>query len=111
VKEGVVHVQPPVEVLQRMLTVRIHLDDTDGENGALRVIAGTHQMGRLTSEQISELREERAETLCVAAAGDALLMRPLLLHASGRSTNDRQRRVLHIEYAATELPGGLAWHD
>jgi hypothetical protein len=109
VKEGVVHVQPPVEALERMLTVRVHLDDADGENGALRVIAGTHQMGRLTPEQIAKLREERAETLCTAAAGDALLMRPLLLHASGRSINDRPRRVLHIEYAATELPGGLAW--
>jgi hypothetical protein len=51
VKEGVPHVQPPVEVLQRMLTVRVHLDDADGENGALRVMAGTHQLGRVKSEE------------------------------------------------------------
>lgn len=109
VKEGVPHVQPPVEVLGRMLTVRIHLDHADGENGALRVITGTHQLGRLSAEQISALREEREETLCAAAAGDALLMRPLLLHASGRSTSDRPRRVLHLEYAGEDLPSGLAW--
>ena len=109
VKEDVPHVQPPAEVLERMLTVRIHLDEADGENGALRVIAGTHQLGRLSAEQIATLREERGETLCAAAAGDALLMRPLLLHASGRSTSDRPRRVLHIEYAGEELPGGLTW--
>ena len=109
VKEGVPHVQPPTEVLQRMLTVRIHLDDADGENGALRVVAGTHLLGRLSAEQIVSLREERGETLCASAAGDALLMRPLLLHASGRSTSDRPRRVLHLEYAGGELPGGLVW--
>ena len=109
VKEGVPHVQPPAEVLQRMLSVRIHLDDADGENGALRVIAGTHRLGRLSAEQIAALRAEREETLCVAAAGNALLMRPLLLHASGRSTRDRPRRVLHLEYAGRDLPGGLTW--
>ena len=111
VKEDVPHVQPPAEVLERMLTVRIHLDEADGENGALRVIAGTHQLGRLSAEQIATLREERGETLCAAASGDALLMRPLLLHASGRSTSERPRRVLHIEYAGQELPGGLEWRE
>lgn len=111
VKEGVPHVQPPVEVLQRMLTVRIHLDDADVENGALRVFAGTHRLGRLSAEQVDALRAEREETLCVASAGDALLMRPLLLHASGRSTSDRPRRVLHLEYAVEELPGGLEWRE
>lgn len=110
-KEGVPHVQPPATVLERMLTVRIHLDDADERNGALRVIAGSHQFGRLGVDQVAKLREERSETLCTAAAGDALLMRPLLLHASGRSTNDRPRRVLHLEYAGQSLPGGLKWQE
>ena len=101
--------QPPVEVLERMLTVRIHLDDADERNGALRVIPDSHRLGRLNADQIAGLREERDETLCAAAAGDALLMRPLLLHASGRSTNDRPRRVLHLEYAGHDLPSGLEW--
>lgn len=111
VKEGVPHVQPPAAVLERMLTVRIHLDNADGENGALRVVAGTHLLGRLSAEQIVSLRAKRGETLCAAAAGDALLMRPLLLHASGRSTNERPRRVLHLEYAGEELSGGLEWRE
>ncbi|WP_428306279.1 phytanoyl-CoA dioxygenase family protein [Lacipirellula sp.] len=111
VKEGVPHVQPPAEVLERMLTVRVHLDDADAENGALRVIPGTHREGRLDAEQIEAARRERAEAICTARAGDALLMRPLLLHASGRSTSERPRRVLHIEYAGWELPHGLAWFD
>ena len=109
VKEGVPHVQPPAEVLERMLTVRVHLDDADAENGALRVIGGTHLAGRLDAEQIETVRREREETICTARAGDALLMRPLLLHASGRSTSERPRRVLHLEYAAESLPYGLRW--
>jgi ectoine hydroxylase-related dioxygenase (phytanoyl-CoA dioxygenase family) len=111
VKEGVPHVQPPAEVLERMLTVRVHLDDADAENGALRVIGGTHLAGRLDAEQIKAARRERVEMICTAQAGDALLMRPLLLHASGRSASDRSRRVLHLEYAAEALPHGLRWQS
>lgn len=110
-KEGVPHVQAPVELLDCMITVRLHLDDTDAANGALRVLPGSHRLGRLSSERIREFRAQQPEVLCAAAAGDALLMRPLLLHASGRSISARHRRVLHIEYAAFSLPAGLEWHE
>lgn len=111
VKDGVPHVQPPVELLERMLTVRLHLDDADESNGALRVLPATHRLGRISTERIGKLRSEKPEVLCTASAGDALLMRPLLLHASGRSTSLRHRRVLHIEYAAFNLPSRLRWHE
>lgn len=110
-KDGIPHVQPPVECLERMLTVRIHLDDTDESNGALRVLPGSHRLGRLSPGRIQQQRREVPEALCTASAGDALLMRPLLLHASGRSTSDRHRRILHLEYAGFALPAGLDWHD
>jgi hypothetical protein len=103
-KEGIPHVQPPVELLEQMLTVRLHLDDADETNGALRVLPGSHRLGRLTSPRIQELRSTGTEVLCSAAAGAALLMRPLLLHASGRSTSPRHRRILHLEYAAFAYP-------
>ncbi len=111
VKEGVPHVQPPVELLEQMLIVRIHLDDADESNGALRVLPGSHRLGRLSAEQIQKLRAQGPEHLCAARAGDALLMRPLLLHASSRSTSAKHRRVLHIEYAAFPLPAELQWHE
>ena len=107
VKDGVPHVQPPVGLLEQMLTVRLHLDDADESNGALRVLPGSHRLGRLSSGQIQGLRVQQADVLCTVPAGDALLMRPLLLNASGRSTRQRHRRVLHIEYAAFTLPGEL----
>lgn len=110
-KDGIPHVQPPVDLLQQMLTIRLQLDDADEASGALRVLPGTHRLGRLSSERIQELRAQQLDFLCVASAGDALLMRPLLLHASSRSTSTRHRRVLHIEYAGFTLPPGLQWHE
>jgi hypothetical protein len=111
VKEGVPHVQPPVGLLEQMLSVRLHLDDTDATNGALRVLPGTHLLGRLNAEAIRRCRETCKEVSCEAKAGDALLMRPLLLHASSHSTSQRRRRVLHIEFAGFDLPTLLEWHE
>ena len=109
-KDGVVHVQPPVELLQDMITLRLHLDDTDESNGALKVLPGSHVHGRLAAADIERLRGSIPEEICRAQRGDALLMRPLILHASGRSTSDRHRRILHIEYAGNDLPDGLHWN-
>lgn len=109
VKDGLPHVQPPAELLERMVTLRLHLDDADAENGALRVLLGTQALGKLDSDRIQSLRIEIPEHLCAAKAGDVLLMRPLLLHASGKSTSTRHRRILHIEFADFDLPGGLQW--
>ena len=87
------------------------MDDTDESNGALRVLPGSHQLDRLSAERISELRSEQPEFICTAHAGDVLLMRPLLLHASSRSAKPGHRRILHIEYAAFSLPAILDWHE
>ncbi len=112
VKEGIPHVQPPVELLEQMLTIRLHLDDADETNGALKVISGSHRSGRLSADAIAAFREGEDEVLCRAKAGDLLLMRPLLLHASGRTGSDnRQRRILHIEYCGVDLPDGLEWAE
>jgi hypothetical protein len=110
-KDGVPHVQAPVELLEQMLTVRLHLDDCDETNGALRVIPGSHSYGRLSAERIEQLREQNSEFVCRVSAGDALVMSPLLLHASSRSLSTRHRRVLHIEYASFSLPAELQWNE
>lgn len=108
-KEGTQHVQPPVALLENMLTIRLHLDDTDETNGALRVIPGSHRSGRLSSSQIQQITANSQESMCMAPQGAALLMRPLILHASSRSTGTRRRRVIHLEYACTPLDAGLEW--
>ena len=111
VKEGVCHVLPPPEILARMVTVRLHLDSCDARNGALQVIPGSHRRGRLTDEEVDQARAEATPTVISAGEGDVLLMRPLLLHASSACIENRPRRVVHLEYAAEELPGALQWHS
>jgi ectoine hydroxylase-related dioxygenase (phytanoyl-CoA dioxygenase family) len=109
IKDGLVHVQPPVSVLERMVTLRLHLDDCGLENGPLQVIPKSHNAGRLTGQQISACREREKSIACVVPRGGALLMRPLLLHASSPATTPLHRRVVHLNFASDPLPGGLEW--
>ena len=106
-KAGWVAVQPPVPVLENTVTIRLHLDDCDATNGALKVVPGSHLGGVVPAETIAS--HTTAATVCAVPAGGAMLMKPLLLHASNRSTSDRPRRVIHLEFSTVELPAGLAW--
>ena len=107
-KGNVIHVQPPDSIMARVLAIRIHLDDCPADNGALRVMPGSHRHGYLTSEQSSGLLS-RPEAICAASKGDVLLMRPLLLHSSSPSHSAQQRRVIHLEFASDDLPQPLEW--
>jgi ectoine hydroxylase-related dioxygenase (phytanoyl-CoA dioxygenase family) len=109
-KDGVHHVQAPREILERMLTVRLHLDDCGLENGPLRVLPGTHTQGWLDTELIDRCKRDIQEQVCIAGRGGAVLMRPLLLHASSKATKPGHRRVLHLEFAAGDFPGGLRFY-
>ncbi|HVA51674.1 MAG TPA: phytanoyl-CoA dioxygenase family protein [Pirellulales bacterium] len=110
VKDGVPHVQPPAEVLERMLAVRIHLDDCGQRDGPLRVIPRSHGSGRLSAAAIEQWKQTGQERACCVPQGGALLMRPLLLHSSSAADHPGHRRVIHLEFASGELPGGLEWH-
>lgn len=110
VKQGVVHVQPPAQVLESMVTLRVHLDDCDEDNGPLRVLPGSHRHGRLNDGEIERCRMECREVTCLVPCGGVVMMRPLLLHASSPAEKPRHRRVIHIEYASSLLPEGLKWH-
>lgn len=102
-KEGVIHCQPPVEVLQNSVAVRIHLDDCGEDNGPLRVIPGSHRHGFFEDHTLAE-----PKTL-TCRAGDVILMKPLTLHASSKSEAPTHRRVIHIEFCSVHLDGGLRW--
>ncbi|HUA65670.1 MAG TPA: phytanoyl-CoA dioxygenase family protein [Alphaproteobacteria bacterium] len=111
IKDEIVHVQPPRGILEGMATVRLHLDDCNASNGALRVVAGSHVEGKLDAAKIGMLSATENVRVCEIPRGGALLMRPLLLHASSPAENPSHRRVLHIEYATEELPNGLKWFE
>jgi len=100
---------PPVSILENVLTLRVHLDDCRSDNGPLRVLPGSHRHGWI-EDNLDDWKSNVQEVCCEADAGSVVAMRPLLLHASSASESPGHRRVLHIEYAADKLPGGLQWH-
>ncbi|HYK49764.1 MAG TPA: phytanoyl-CoA dioxygenase family protein [Terriglobales bacterium] len=110
IKAGVPHVQPPASVMANMLAIRLHLDESHSGNGPLRVIPGSHNAGCLTADEI-EAWKERPSVTCIVPKGGALLIRPLLVHASSSCAMPQPRRVVHLEFALDDLPDGLEWHD
>lgn len=109
VKQQQFAVQPPLAILERNFTIRIHLDDTDNDNGALKVIPKSHLKGIYRPETIDWNIEE--EVVCEVESGGVMLMKPLILHSSGRTTNGQKRRVIHIEFSDVDLPKGLQWSE
>jgi len=93
-----------------ILAIRLHLDERGLDNGPLRVVPGSHRQGRLSAEQIASWPKENSVT-CIVPKGGALVMRPLLLHASSACTIPQSRRVIHLEFASADLPQGLIWHE
>ena len=104
------HLGDPERVdTEQLDTTYAHLDDCDPDNGALRVIPGSHVRGRLAPADIDALVSNGEEAVCASPAGGALVMRPLLLHASSPAKTPRHRRIVHLDYANVELPNGLEW--
>lgn len=113
-KDGAPHVQPPLQLLQNMVAVRLHLDDCTSENGPVKVIPGSHRHGKLSGEAIDAWRAKRDEIECTVDRGGVLAFHSLLLHASAPAIKPAHRRVVHIEYvseASAILPAGLAWNE
>ncbi|QQP96352.1 phytanoyl-CoA dioxygenase family protein [Lysobacter enzymogenes] len=109
-KQGGHFVQPPAELLERLLAVRLHLDPCGPGDGPLRVVPGSHRHGRLDAAAAAALRASQGETACTAQRGDLLIMRPLLLHASSKATRPQgRRRVLHFLYGPREPGYALHW--
>jgi ectoine hydroxylase-related dioxygenase (phytanoyl-CoA dioxygenase family) len=105
VKQGQFAVQPPLTILDNIYTIRIHLDDTDENNGALKIVPGSHAKGIYRPETINWNIE--TETTCAVPAGGIMIMKPLLLHSSARTVNNNRRRVIHIEFSNTQLTAPL----
>lgn len=108
VKAGVLYAHAPAWALERVVALRVHLDDSSADNGPLRVIPNSHRQGRLTSAAIVQLTATTVGVECLSSSGGVVAMRPLIVHASSKSAIDAPRRVLHIEYVTdTQLAPGI----
>ena len=108
-KEGQHYVQAPTELLEKLVAVRVHLDDCGLENGPLRVVPHSHREGRLDGTATRKLRTTEGEVVCAIPKGNALLFRPLLLHASSKAKRPGRRRVLHFLFGPLSPGYGLRW--
>jgi ectoine hydroxylase-related dioxygenase (phytanoyl-CoA dioxygenase family) len=108
-KQNQFAVQPPKEILENNFTIRIHIDKTTKENGALKVLNKSHKNGIVRIENIEF--ENEIETICEVEKGGIMIMKPLLFHASNKTTNNERRRVIHIEFSNKKLPNELEWSE
>jgi hypothetical protein len=108
-KHGALHVAPPFEVLARMVTLRLHLDDVPATNAPLLIAPGSHRLGRIAEGDVPAVVKRCGVATCIAATGDIWLYATPILHASGVATDPGHRRVLQVDYASMDLPGGLRW--
>jgi hypothetical protein len=109
VKDDVVHVEPPFDIIEGMITIRAHLDDCPDENAPLLIVPGSHRLGRVAAERTAEVAREHGHAPCLAGAGDLWIYATSIVHASERAQSPRRRRVLQVDYANMNLPGGLQW--
>lgn len=108
-KDGAIHAEPPYDLLRRMVTLRAHLDDCDAENAPLLIALGSHDLGRIPVADVPAVAQKLDAIACLADRGDIWAYVTTILHGSQRAARPRRRRVLQVDYAAEDLPGGLEW--
>jgi len=109
-KDGLIQVEPPFDILERMVTLRVHLDPVDPDNAPLRILPGSHRLGRLTDAAVDEVAARSAEYRCLAKRGDIWAYATPIVHGSAAAIVPRRRRVLQIDYSPDDSPGELlAW--
>jgi len=109
IKSGLQHVAPPVDVLARMVTLRVHLDPVPESNAPLQVALGSHRLGMVSEAVVDDVVARSDILTCLAERGDVWLYRTLVLHASAAASCPARRRVLQVDYAAAPLPNGLEY--
>jgi hypothetical protein len=108
-KSGIDHAEPPFEYIERMITLRAHLDPCGSDNAPLMIIPGSHRVGRIPVQDIDRVVSQHKAVACLAGAGDIWVYASAILHASHAADSPTHRRVLHVDYSNARLPHGLEW--
>lgn len=108
-KAGLIHVAPPFGIVERMMTIRVHLDDVTADNAPLLIAPGSHRLGLIPVGEVTSVVAQCGSHSCLALSGDVWLYSTPILHASEAAKLPSQRRVFQIDYSADCLPEGLEW--
>jgi hypothetical protein len=109
IKDGLIHVAPPFDLLARKATLRVHLDPVPETNAPLLIALGSHRLGRIPEREVPHVVQRCGTFACLAHAGDIWLYATPILHASDAASEPARRRVLQVDFAVDDLPGGLRW--
>jgi ectoine hydroxylase-related dioxygenase (phytanoyl-CoA dioxygenase family) len=81
------------------------LDDVTPENGALRVIPGSHRAGRLPAQALSDPQAAHPQQqILTARAGDVFILDAHLWHGGLANRTAHPRRALHAYYCRSDKP-------
>ncbi|HVJ02979.1 MAG TPA: phytanoyl-CoA dioxygenase family protein [Sphingomonas sp.] len=109
IKAGLQHVEPPFSVIEKMVTIRIHLDAVPADNAPLLIAPGSHRLGKIAEAELGETVVRCGSAECLAEAGDIWIYATPIVHASSAAQGRGRRRVLQVDYSAEALPQPLAW--
>ncbi len=108
-KQEMFHVEPPFALIERMRTIRVHLDPVPEDNAPLLIAPGSHRLGRIPERDLATVVEQCGTATCLAEAGDVWLYATPIVHASAASSGARHRRVLQVDFSDEVLPAPLHW--
>jgi ectoine hydroxylase-related dioxygenase (phytanoyl-CoA dioxygenase family) len=81
------------------------LDDFTLDNGAIRVVPGSHRWGRSPQQALSDpTAQHPEESLLTGTAGTVVVMNAHLWHGGTANRTDKPRRALHAFYARRDKP-------
>ncbi|HVY17516.1 MAG TPA: phytanoyl-CoA dioxygenase family protein [Dongiaceae bacterium] len=92
-----------------MLTITIAVDPCSEENGCMKLVKGSHRLGRVNHVKVGEavgfdpvrlelVLQELEVVPMILEPGDACFFHGNTLHASGPNNADRPRTLLHASY-------------
>jgi ectoine hydroxylase-related dioxygenase (phytanoyl-CoA dioxygenase family) len=81
------------------------LDAFTPDNGALRVVPGSHRFGQLPAQALADpLADHPDQVLVTGPAGTVLVVNAHLWHAGTRNRSSRPRTALHAFYCRRDCP-------
>jgi ectoine hydroxylase-related dioxygenase (phytanoyl-CoA dioxygenase family) len=81
------------------------LDEFTRDNGAIRVVPGTHRSGKLPQEVLADLRAPHPDEILVTApAGTVVIMNAHCWHGGTANRTDKPRRAMHSFYCRSDKP-------
>jgi len=84
------------------------LDDFTLENGAIRMVPGSHRLGQRPQEVLSDpTASYPGEVLLIGKAGTVVVMNAHMWHGATANQTNRPRRAMHVYYTRRDKPQQL----